>query len=334
MLDQDSLNVIEQLTLRKLVYAREFLRSASLPFSGTRAQVRQRLIDSLDSKRIGVTGLKTLLDELDLWGDQKIRLSRIERGVLRDFSSRQAVEQKIAETGFSELLNGEIALEPPSDLTPMRISYEETQNGRYLRLIAAKTQRVFVPQTDVPDYRDEEHYPGIIFKPFKEETQKAVDFAEINLDTGLALVSTTLFRHGISYRAEFNAFYSVFDPLIELRTAEPIELFRATHNIRFQLQAHEVRIPARRARTRSGGSIDYRSHSARMDIRTDSEIGLSEAALPSATSFFCNCYWEICDGLGECVHTFVYAPQGEVSIMGQVREVSARYVLRRILEIN
>lgn len=334
MLDQESLNVIEQFTLRKLVYARDFLSSSRLPYYGTRAQIRQRLIDSLGSERINIASLKALLDELDLWGDQRVRLSRISRDVLADFSSSEAAHRKIDEAGLSDLLDGTISLEPPTDLTPMRISYEENGEGRWLKLIAAKTQRVFIPQNDIPDYKDEENYPGVVFKPFKEETQKAAEFAEINLDTGLAVVSATLFRHGISYRAEFNAFYTIFDPLIELRTAEPIELFNATHNIRFQLPAQEVRIPARRAKTRFGGSIDFRSHSARMDIRTDSEIGLSEAALPSATSFFCNCYWEVCDSLAECVHTFVYAPQGEVSIMGQVREASARYVLRRILEIN
>jgi hypothetical protein len=140
MLDQESLNVIEQLTLRKLVYARDFLSSSRISYYGTRAQIRQRLIDSLVSERINIASLKALPDELDLWGDQRVRLSRISRDVLADFSSSEAVRRKIDEAGLSDLLDGTISLEPPTDLTPMRISYEENGEGRWLKLIAAKTR--------------------------------------------------------------------------------------------------------------------------------------------------------------------------------------------------
>jgi hypothetical protein len=66
----------------------------------------------------------------------------------------------------------------------------------------------------------------------------------------------------------------------------------------------------------------------------DPELGYTQDALPHAPGAQCNCFWEPVNGLQERVHSHVFAPEGEVSIFGQVREVSARYVLHKILGIN
>jgi hypothetical protein len=333
-LAQHAHDIVEQITLRKLVHAREFLAASKLTRGGTRDQIRERLSKLVEDNEAVVSRLKFLLDELDAWGDQRIRIGRMPMDELADLKDEQAIIRKVTQAGLEHLLDGQIAVEPPGELTPMFISYEENESGRFLRMVAAKTRQVMVAQKDIPDMRDEEHYPGIVFKPYKEETQKAIDFAEIELGTGLTLSSTTLLRQGVGYRAEFNEFIAAFAPVIALHRVNPVELYTAVRSIRNALKNTEVRIMSRRARTSSGGYIDYRSHSSRADLRADTELGAAEAALPTAPGVHCNCYWEQCPYLDEVVHTFIYAPQGEVSIMGQVREASARYVLHRILQVN
>ena len=83
-----------------------------------------------------------------------------------------------------------------------------------------------------------------------------------------------------------------------------------------------------------GGKISFRAHSVRADIRADPELDHTQEALPDAPGAHCNCFWEPVNGLQECVHIHVFAPEGEVSIFGQVREASARYVLHKIVGIN
>src|SRR5712691_2578863 len=172
-------------------HPRSLLKAINLPHSGTRPKVRERLEEAIDSNRVAVATLQALLDELDAWGDQRVRIGRLAAGILAGFQSAGAIAHKAAEAGMSHLLHGEVDLVPPLELTPMKIFYEEQAGRKQLRLVAAKTRQLMLPQSEVPDHVDEQ-YPGVIFKPFKVETQKALAFAEINLDNGLALISTTL----------------------------------------------------------------------------------------------------------------------------------------------
>ena len=332
MIDEQNQNIIDQLTLRKLDYARQLLESVDLPHTGTRPKVRERLAKALEDGSISVSTLQALLGELDAWGDQRIQLRRFPARMLKEFRSAAVVAKKAKTANMSHLLHGTIALTPPLELTPMRVAYEESSSQKRLKLVAAKTRQIMVPQPDILDYFDV-RYPGVVFKPFKVEIQKAVAFAEIDLDTGLAVVSTTLLRQGQGYKAEFEEFFTVFRPFIPLQDADPVPLLDATHQIR-QLPSSEIRLVARQAKTAVGGKINYRSHSSRADIRSDPELHQSQAILPNAPGLHCNCFWEPVDGLEEGVHTHVFAPAGEISILGQIREASARYVLRRILEIN
>lgn len=332
MVDEHTSRIVEQLTLRKLEYVRSLLKAINLPHSGPRLKVRERLIDAIDRNRIAVATLQALLDELDAWGDQRVRIGRLAAGILAEFQSADAIAHKATEAGMSHLLHGEVDLVPPVDLTPMKIFYEEQAGRKQLRLVAAKTRQLMLPQSELPDHVDEQ-YPGVIFKPFKVETQKALAFAEISLDSGLTLISTTLLRQGQGYIAEFGEFLSVFRPLIALDEVNVVPLYNATYQIR-QLSVSEVRLVARRARTSVGGEIHFRSHSTHADIRADPELDQTQAVLPNAPGFHCNCFWEPVNGLEERVHTHVFAPEGEVSILGQVKEPSARYVLQKILQIN
>jgi hypothetical protein len=332
MVDEHTSSIVEQLTLRKLEYVRSLLKAINLPHSGPRPKVRERLVDAIDSNRIAVATLQTLLNELDAWGDQRVRIGRLSPSILAEFQSTDAIAHKATEAGMSHLLHGEVDLVPPLDLTPMKICYEEHTGRKKLRLVAAKTRQLQLPQPEIPDYVDQ-RFPGVVFKPFKVETQKVLAFAEISLDNGLTFISTTLLRQGQGYIAEFGEFFTVFRPLIPLNEAEVVALYNATCQIR-QLPVNEVRIVARQARTSVGGKIHFRAHSAYADIRADPELDQTQAVLPNALGSHCNCFWEPVNGLEERVHTHVFAPEGEISLFGQVREASARYVLQKILGIN
>ena len=64
---------------------------------------------------------------------------------------------------MSHLLHGEVDLVPPLELTPMKIFYEEHAGRKRLRLVAAKTRQLMLPQPEIPDHVDEQ-YPGIHYQ--------------------------------------------------------------------------------------------------------------------------------------------------------------------------
>jgi hypothetical protein len=332
-IDDESQSIIEQLTLLKLEYARAFLAAHARPHSGLRVVVRQGLMELLEEQPGLKPELRALLDELDLWGNQRIRLRHFSQKLLRDFDSLTAVKKRARTAGMSDLLDRKVDLEPPETTTPMSISYEERDGGRFLRLVAAKTRVQYIPEPFTEEITFKE-YPDIVFRPFKKETQKVVNFAEIDLKTGRSIISSPLVRPGYVITTDFTDFYESFEPFMPLEQSQGVPLFTATKNISDHLQSSNVIISGRKTRTDIGGTISLSSHAPGVDIRKDQQLRKVEKALPNRPSPFCNCYWAPVDGLNEIVHTHLLASEGEVVIMGQVREPSVRHVLRRIYSIN
>jgi hypothetical protein len=332
MVDSHTQSLIDQVTLHKLDYVRTLLRSAGLRSTGVREQLRVRLNDAVDQGTIDVPVLESLLGELDAWGNQHIRLGRLPSTLLAGLASPDAIEERVAAAGMTGLIRGAVDLVPSVEMRPMVISYHDEGRSRSLKLVAAKSREVLVEQLHIPDHVDDQ-FPGVVFKPFKVETHKIVGFAEIDLVNGLTVVSMTLVRRGLGYHAEFAELYSAFDPLISLNTLVPLTLYRAVQQIH-ALPQSEVLLLARHARTSIGGRIAYNSHSRRADMRSDEELNVTQRVLPDAPGVFCNCFWNIVDGLSESVHTHIHAHDGELLVLGQVKEDSVRYVLRRIFDFN
>ena len=328
---EEKVQIVEQVTLRKLEYVRKYLESKGQSKTGNRIEVRTRLLKLVDTSDSVIDELRGLLSELDAWGDQRLKVAKFDLRDLKVFKTQKSAYKQIEDAGMSALLEGEIATEPPTSLTPMVIKYEDGATPK-LKLYAAKSRIVDIPDNTVPTITDD-RYPGVIFKPYRQEIQKALDFAEINLANGDAFFSTTLLKTGASYSAEFTELFEVFKPLISLQDAATIQLYKAVKSIP-KLSKQEVRIASNDKRTSIGGRIVHRSGSTKSDLRLDKEIMSSERATPNTHGVSCNCFWQSFGELSEAVHAHIYAPEAEISIMGQVREVSVRHVLQRILDAN
>ena len=331
MPDDYGAGIIEQVTLRKLQYVRDTLSRSGKPSSGTRSAIRERLTTAVDDGSIPLAELEALLDELDTWGDQRIRIVRMPRDWQQQVRTQQDFTTRVAEAGMDALIGGDVALVPPDQMTAMRIEVDAA-DGLIVRLYAAKTRKYMIEQKDIPQKTDAE-YPEVIFKPFREEHQKAVGFAEIDFADAVGIVSVPILRRGNAYQAEFEEFYSAFEPLLRLDEMTPHGLLTANGKIR-RLSGSEVTLIANKRRTPSGGELATSSNSMRSDYRSDPELMAADDLRPDAPRFFCNCYWNVGNGLGEAVHTHISADNGEVTVLGQVRKESVEHVLRRIRELN
>ncbi len=332
MIDETTLEVIDQLTLYKLDFSREILKDANLPYSGNRLSVKNRLIRAVEDEHLSAAILQELLNDLDLWGQQRVCWRQLTPQSLAAYQTPEIVAARARGAGLESLLEGEVALVPPEYFTPMVIAYEQRPSGRFLRLIAAKTQIVREEQKQLEPLRDVDH-PDVVYYPFLEKTQKVTAFAEINLDTGLAMISATLVRQGIKFEADFSGLYRSFEVFFTFGDADIVDLFSANKAIH-GLSTGEVQLAEGRRRTSYGGVVSCKAHNPRADIRADTELSLTHQALPEAPGVYSDCHWNTCPGLKERVHTHIYGPNGEISVLGKMKEENVRYVLRRVYELN
>lgn len=329
-MDTEATGIIEQVTLRKLDYAKGLLKAVAIPSSGNRSDVRMRITKAVDSGTLSLSLLRDLLEELDVWGNQRIRVGRMPLDVLDSYQTREQVAAKASEAGMVELLDAPIALVPPPDLTPMSIRVQDG-DPKLLSFFAAKMRRALLPDSTIPDHTDRD-YPGVVFRPFREETQKAISFAEVDLLTGLTIVSVTHLYRSTKYDDEFEEFISIFAPFFPLSQMQPLDLFTAVRRVP-GLPKSEVVTVGREGKINQGGLLKASSHSIESDVREDAELATAFGSNNGLLGTHCNCRWQPQNGLDELTHTHIFAGRGEIAILGQVKEKSARYVLRRVLQL-
>ena len=326
--------IINQLTQHKLDFVRDLLTARN--FRGvarlTKSELRDKLKYAITEGLVTEADLLVLLNELDSWGKQRILLRRFPPALLQDYRNLESFQRRVAETNFESLLNGQVSLTPTQELTPMRINLNIDGDAPLLTVVAAKTRDIWLPQQDIEPITDD-NYPDIVFRPFKKENQKVIAFAEVNINSGYALISTNIIRQGQAYNAEFGEFYSLFGDVLPFDEMQKVELYQATRAI-YDLPPTEIRLLSHNRSTSAGNRINYNSQSRSLDFRDDSEMTQSWRALPDASNHFCNCIWHPCPDLCEEVHLHVYARDGQITILREARESSVRYVLRQINRLN
>ena len=324
--------VINQLVQHKSDYIRELFTQVNLPRYGTTEKIRERLISAVDEEKINLPTLQNLLNELDLWGKQRLQMRKIEPRLLSEFQTIELIRNKIAATYLGDVFDGEIALAPSPKLTPMRVCCSGADGNLTMTFLAAKTREVWLPQPDIPNITQEAH-PEVIFRPFKLVYQKSISFAEVHIPSGNILISTTALMQGRGYKKEFGEFIALFENFFPFADSEPVQLFRATERIN-EMPPENLSFYSQKRKTTSGTQLIYVANSLKTDFRNDDELTDTLAAMAGSSNAFCNCVWQQSEDLGEKVHTHIYAPEGQIAIMGGAREASARYVLQRIRELN
>ncbi len=306
--------LVNQVTLHKLTFVRDLLKSKQLHSSGTRDKVRERCLEYLDEGKLTVEDFQSLLEPLEMWGNQRIRLVRFDEHLLNRFSNREAVIVAVQQNDLQRILDSKLPVAISEEITPLSIRYGESAGRRLLTLVGGKMRLVEVPADELGDKMDEAH-PDVVWRPFRTEQQKVVSFAEIDLDSGLAMISTKLLRQGAKYTAEFGEFFWAFEPFISLSDADLIPLVGAVYRIFHTTQAEEVRIYNQKLRDAQGGTMDTKAHSSRADVRQHNLLNAAIELFGDDTpGYFCNCRWQQCQDLCEEVHTNIHGQEGEITI--------------------
>ncbi len=334
MVSVEAEQLVEQVTLHKLEFVRAFLKEKNLPHVGKRADIRQTCLDLLENDGLDFEELKGFLEPLELWGSQRIRLLRLPLEVLSGFQTGEDIQARLNRVSMGSIWQEEIPLLIPTEISPLAVRFRDDSGRKTLTLIAGKIREIWLSQPDIPITESADH-PGIIYRPFKREFQKALSFAEIELNSGHTMISVSLMKNATTgYITEFEEFSDCFSEVLSFEIGARIDLRNAVRNIYSATNA-DILIHDQRNRSDFGGIASFRSHNRNYDVRQDPQLHVAKENLgEQADGEFCNCYWQTTPELAEMVHTALYAAQGEVSFYGQLREESVRHVLQRIEHIN
>ncbi|RYZ91871.1 MAG: hypothetical protein EOP06_05930 [Proteobacteria bacterium] len=240
--------------------------------------------------------------------------------------------QKMAESaGFGEVFEAEHRVSENPELEMLWAEYVQFDDTPRLRIVAGKARKVDSKLVDVEEVIFPDN-PEIVYVPFRRQYKNALSFLEIDLLTGDALLSTSKLAFGANYDKEFDEFIKLISGFIRVNHAGRRTLSTAVRKINGGLTGCDRH--ACEMHTPQQNKLLARGRSSTSDFGLDPDVLPYLVAGQLMDHVFSNCSWLPCDGLAQKVHTHIYAPKGEITIIHQVGEEEARHVLQRVEQIN
>jgi len=333
VLDAATKQLVDQVTLKKLEFVRELLVGRDMSPGGTRLSTRQRVAFALQSGEVSLDQLQELIKELDLWGDQRLRLMQLPAAALPSIRNQAPLAGQFqANFGFDPF-NEKHDLAPEATLQLLYAEYAAKPGGRQVLRVVVGRQQVIenrVPEEEIQPIRVEDQ-PDLVFIPFRIEKRNAITFAEIDLASGLVVLSTTA---GRGTDKELASLLVMVQGSLSFQLATRKNLEVVAGKVNCGTLGNEVRRCRLRRRTAQGSEIDVKGASVVTDLGVDPEALSAIGSTPAASNRFANCIWQTSAALDRDVHCHIWAPEGELTILGQVLELHVEHVLQRVLFHN
>src|SRR6266487_3774187 len=134
-LDEEQGALLTFLLALRLDEVRDFLGRHELARYGNRADLRERLEETLANGTIRIVNLVDFLDEVEPWGKQHVFLFVGGDGLVEDWEDADALRARLAEANTPNLLDGRLPLALPEELTLSSIRVED---GRFVTITAVE----------------------------------------------------------------------------------------------------------------------------------------------------------------------------------------------------
>lgn len=308
----------------KLDFTRHFLRGRKLPYSGTREQLRERLLSHLEAGRVSAVELATLLNQIEGWGNQHVYLFNAPSALAAAWIKQSEVEARMAKLGLGDLLNRPRPLVLPDDRTLAAIEWSPQR----LRLVWVEKRgwEQRAPDLDrFEDQRDER----LTWQAYRTHYMRGLLAFDWDIASGQALLSIQRLPADAGYDQVRGELQAQIEPIVPLRDFRTVRVSRAIQRIG---ASDEVRRRQLVYKTRRGSQATLISAERTIDAFSDPKISeAGELLEEGAAGLLGDFYWRTVDGmLSQEMHTKLYADDQRAGIFGEHTESDVRYVLSRI----
>jgi hypothetical protein len=312
--------VLDYLDSHKMAFMQEFLRARGLPFSGTKAKLRDRVEGYLDDGRVEAAELVQLLNEIEGWGNQHIYLYKGSDQLIRPWLEEDSVKERLANLGAADLFNRRRPLVLPEE--PTLSSVEWTPDR--VRFVWVE-KRQWEERVAEEDFEEE----GMVWRAYRIRVSRGLVAFDWDLVSGHAMLMIQRLPSGTKYRLVRDEFETKLEPAIGLSQFEQMRVSRAIQPVE---ASGEVRRRKLSYQARLGGKATFTSADQSSDTYADAAIARAGQLLrEETTGWLGNFYWLSQEGrLERDLHVQIYASDQRIGIFGEHKEQDARYVLSRI----
>jgi hypothetical protein len=332
--------ILEYVVALRKPLIQEFLRRASLPKSGTKTSLRDRIQEALNSGSLQYAAIVDFLDEVTPWGKQHVFLFRGPTSSIATWKDSVWISDRLREGKALKYLNARLPLVLPPSLNLSAIEHSVTR----LRVTAVQGH-VWWERDESRD-RKEETSGGerVDLKAYVRRVDRGLTAFEWDLRANTAMVQVTQLPGSSKYEDAYTRFKQLVEKWL------PLETFSFL-NIRGAIKRLQEEEEQGKLVTRSHG-IEYvtqfgRRLGARSASSRDSVLG--EPAIDSAmkkireegVGRLGNFYWlPNSDGSGgtnplsEEVHVILVGEKARINFPTPNEEPVVRYVLSRVRALS
>lgn len=318
--DEDLSLILDYLMAHKMEFSQDFLRARELPFSGTKAQLRERLEGYVRNDQVSAGELVDLLNRIEGWGNQHIYLYQAPDPLIAPWREEESVKGRLDDHGLGKLLNRPRPLLLPEGTTLASVNW--TPQRLQFVWVEKRHWEERLPGQDLAE-------EDIVWKAYRQRTARGLTTFDWDLIGGHAMLMIQRLHRGAQYPKVRQRFEEELEPIVDLRLFNRLRISRAIQPIE---DSGEVRARQLDYETRRGGRARFTSSSPSAGTHADPDLSRADQALgQSIAGWLGNFYWLAGSSpLQQELHVKLYGFDQRVGIFGERPESEVRYVLSRI----
>ncbi len=334
--DDEKEQLVTDILALKKRQIQEFLVQLELPKSGTKAELRSRIEESLLDGTISPEQIVRYLDEVVPWGKQHVYLYGGPKTSMADWKDVGWFEAHLKQHRLGKYLNAVLPLMLPEQMKISSILH----NGRRIRVIAIKKREWDERDPEYDESKQTEAGEAVKLRAFVHRVMRGLVAFEWDLISNTAFLQISQLPRGVKYEEVAEEFFDLTAgwldisrfPILELR--KPIQKL---HKLE-EDKAGETRSHGINYRTMEGRRLEGKSASPSDPLLGDPVIDTAFATMrDSGVAHLGNFYW-LPNGaanpgvnpLESEVHVLVVGQHNRISFPTPNKERAVRYVLSRI----
>jgi hypothetical protein len=340
-LDEEQRALLGFLLALRLDRARDFLGRHGLARYGSRADLRERLEESLLATTITTVDLVDFLDEVEPWAKQHVFLYQGGDGLVAGWRDAEALQARLAEANVAQLLNARIVLALPEELTLSSITVE---SERFVTISAVERR----------EYREREPARDRVEVDSAGRTIELIAYVNVvtrgliifrwDLVTNTAALHITQGGRSYGYEDAEERFARLVQPFLAFDRFTRNDLQRVISRLHELAQAGTPEARPHRVgyRSRGGISVEAASATYRDSVTGEAAIDTALTAIAGAsTGRLGNFFWlagvdqdGTANPLPTDLHVVVIANESRVNFMIPSSREVITYVLQRIRALS